>query len=180
MGNMAEQVKEALVMAQQAFEQKQFEAVLDITAQVLAADPQQSEAYALKARTEMELGDLAAATATLQGVPTEKQADAHIVSANAALHLLLNPVDTSGISQLEAKLAENPADHASRVELAVVLNGAGRREEAIEQLIHVIRTDRTWNDDGARKQLVLFFEAWGPKDEMTLLGRRRLSSVLFS
>ena len=66
-----------------------------------------------------------------------------------------------------------------RVELAVLLNGTNRREDAIEHLVQVIARDRTWNDDGARKQLVQFFEAWGPKDEMTLLGRRRLSSVLF-
>jgi putative thioredoxin len=180
MGNLAEQMKEALTMANQAFEQQQFEAVLDIVTQVLAADPSQLEAYALKSRTEMEMGDLEAATLTLQSVPPDKQQDAHIVSAKAALDLLLNPVDTSGIDKLEKALAENPLDHGARVELAVLLNGAGQREAAIEQLIQVIRKDRTWNDDGARKQLVVFFEAWGPKDEMTLLGRRRLSSVLFS
>jgi putative thioredoxin len=180
MGNLAEQMKEALTMANQAFEQQQFEAVLDIITQVLAADPAQLEAYALKARTEMEVGDLEAAALTLQSIPPDKQQDAHIVSAKAALDLLLNPVDTSGIDKLEKALAKNPLDHAARVELAVLLNGAGQREAAIEQLIQVIRKDRTWNDDGARKQLVLFFEAWGPKDEMTLLGRRRLSSVLFS
>jgi putative thioredoxin len=167
-------------MANQAFEQQQFEGVIDIVTQVLAADPSQLEAYALKARTEMEIGDLEAAALTLQSVPPDKQQDAHIVSARAALVLLLNPVDTSGIDKLEKALAENPLDHGARVELAVLLNGAGQREAAIDQLIQVIRKDRTWNDDGARKQLVVFFEAWGPKDEMTLLGRRRLSSVLFS
>jgi putative thioredoxin len=180
MGNLAEQMKEALTMANQAFEQQQFEGVIDIVTQVLAADPSQLEAYALKARTEMEMGDLEAAALTLQSVPPDKQQDAHIVSARAALVLLLNPVDTSGIDKLEKALAENPLDHGARVELAVLLNGAGQREAAIDQLIQVIRKDRTWNDDGARKQLVVFFEAWGPKDEMTLLGRRRLSSVLFS
>jgi putative thioredoxin len=180
MGNLAEQMKEALTMANQAFEQQQFEGVIDIVTQVLAADPSQLEAYALKARTEMEMGDLEAAAFTLQSVPPDKQQDAHIVSARAALDLLLNPVDTSGIDRLEKALAENPLDHGARVELAVLLNGAGQREASIEQLIQVIRKDRTWNDDGARKQLVVFFEAWGPKDEMTLLGRRRLSSVLFS
>ena len=57
---------------------------------------------------------------------------------------------------------------------------SGHRLEAIDQLIYVIRKDRSWNDDGARKLLVTFFEAWGPKDEATLAGRRKLSSVLFS
>jgi HlyD family secretion protein len=46
--------------------------------------------------------------------------------------------------------------------------------------IEIARRDRKWNDDGARKQLVQFFEAWGPTDEATVAGRKRLSSVLFA
>lgn len=180
MGNLAEQIASALDMARQALAQQDFPAVIDIAGQVLGADPAQAEAYALKARAEMELGQLEQAKATLDAVPADKSADANVVSARASLDLLLNPVDTSGIVQLEQKLASNPLDHAARVELAVLLNAASRREDAIDQLIQVIRKDRSWNDDAARKQLVQFFEAWGPKDEMTLLGRRKLSSVLFS
>jgi putative thioredoxin len=180
MGNLADQIAEAVGMARTALEQKDYEAVLDITGQVLGADPAQAEAYALKARAEMDLEKLDEATATLASVPQDKLNDPLIISAKATLDLLLNPVDTSGITTLQKQLADNPLDHAARVELAVLLNGAGQREEAIDQLIQVIRKDRTWNEDGARKQLVQFFEAWGPKDEMTLLGRRKLSSVLFS
>lgn len=179
MGGMAEQIASALLMARQSFEQPDMNAVLDITNQILSADPTQAEAHALKARAHMALGELDQAQETLAAVPPEKQSDAFIVSARAALELLLNPVDTSGIAILEAILLANPSEYAARVELAVLLNGANRREEAIEHLVHVIAKDRLWNDDGARKQLVQFFEAWGPKDEMTLLGRRRLSSVLF-
>lgn len=180
MGGLAEQIAEVLTMARTAFEQKEFEAVLDMTTQILGADPTQAETWAMKARAEMAMEQLEAAAATLGNVPAEKMQDPHIISAKAALDLLLNPVDTSGIGKLEKQLADNPLDHAARVELAVLLNGVNRREDAIDQLIQVIRKDRTWNEDGARKQLVVFFEAWGPKDEMTLLGRRRLSSVLFS
>jgi putative thioredoxin len=180
MGGLAEQIAEALAMARQALEQPDFEAAIDIASQILGADPVQAEAYAIKARAEMGLEQLEAASATLAAVPEDKAVDPHIISAKAALDLLLNPVDTSGIATLEKTLTENPLDHAARVELAVLLNGVNRREEAIDHLVLVIRKDRTWNDDGARKQLVQFFEAWGPKDEMTLLGRRKLSSVLFS
>lgn len=180
MGGLAEQIAQAMTMAQAAHEQREYDALLDITDQIITADPSQAEAYALRARGHMALGQLPEAEATLSAVPPDKMTDANVVSAKAALDLLLNPVDTSGIAVLEKKLADNPLDHAARIELSVLLNGVNRREEAIEQLIQVIRKDRTWNDDGARKQLVLFFEAWGPKDEMTLLGRRRLSSVLFS
>jgi putative thioredoxin len=180
MGGLAEQIGEVLGMARVAYEKKEYEAVLDMTNQILGADPTQAEAWALKARAEMETDQLDAAAATFDAVPADKQADAHIISAKAAFELILNPVDTSGITTLEKKITDNPLDHAARVELAILLNGSNRREDAIDQLIHVIRKDRTWNEDGARKQLVQFFEAWGPKDDMTLLGRRKLSSVLFS
>jgi putative thioredoxin len=180
MGSLADQIVEALALARQAFSEGQFEAAREVAGQVLAADPGQAEAYALKARAEMETGSHELAKATLAAVPAECNAHAEVVSARAALDLLLNPVDTSGIAVLEKRIADNPQDHGARVELSVLLNGVNRREEAIEHLIQVIRTDRSWNDDGARKQLLQFFEAWGPKDEMTLLGRRRLSALLFS
>lgn len=178
-GGMAEQIAAAIVLARQAVSESDFEGVLDITSQVIAADASQTEAYALKAKAEMELGSLPEAEATLASVPADKTGDPLVVSAKASLELLLNPVDTSAMGGLERRIVENPLDHEARVELAILLNGVNQREAAIEQLVAVIGSDRTWNDDGARKQLVQFFEAWGPKDEMTLLGRRRLSSVLF-
>ncbi|MFO1032713.1 MAG: thioredoxin [Hyphomicrobiales bacterium] len=180
MGGVAEQIAEALEMARTAISQKDYDAALDITGQVLQADPSQVAAYALQAQAAMESGQLEAAKATLVAVPADKQADPEIVSARAALDLLLNPVDTSGMAALEAKVAANPSDFASRLELAVLLNGAGKRVEATDHLIAIIRKDRAWNDQAARKQLVQFFEAWGPKDEATAQGRRKLSSVLFS
>jgi putative thioredoxin len=180
LGGLAEQIADVMGMARTAFEQNEFAAVIDMATQVVGADPVQAEAWALKARAEIATEQLEAASATLAAVPADKQTDPFIISAKAALDLALNPVDTSGITTLEKQLTENPLDHAARVELAILLNGSNRREDAIDQLIHVIRKDRTWNEDGARKQLVQFFEAWGPKDEMTLLGRRKLSSVLFS
>ena len=179
-GGRAEQIAAAVGMARESFELKDFAAVIDIAAQIIEVEPSQAEAYALKAKAEIELEQLDAATATLLAVPADKQQDANIVSAKAALDLALNPVDTSEITRLEAILAQTPDDFGARVEMAVILNGSNQRLEAIDQLIYVIRKNRSWNEDAARKQLVSFFEAWGPKDEATLVGRRKLSSVLFS
>lgn len=180
MGNMADQLAEALAAAQQMFVAGDLDGARDIAAQIIETDPAQTEASAIKAKVEIAMNFLEEAAATLGAVPADRQSDANIVSARAALDLALNPVDTSGITKLEATLAASPDDHAARLELAVLLNGAGQRTEATDHLIYIIRKDRTWNDDGARKQLVQFFEAWGPKDEATIAGRRKLSSVLFS
>ena len=180
MGGRAEQIVAALVMARESLERQDFEAVIDVANQVIEVEQTQAEAYALKARAEIELGRLELAIATLAAVPADKLQDANVISAKATLDLALNPVDTSELKRLEASVAKTPDDFAARVELAVILNGLNQRVEAIDQLICVIRKDRSWNEDAARKQLVSFFEAWGPKDEATLMGRRKLSSVLFS
>jgi putative thioredoxin len=180
MGGRAEQIEAGLAMARQSFEQKDFEAVIDVAMQIIEVEPSQAEAYALKARAEIELGQLELAQATLADVPADKLQDPNVISAKATLDLALNPVDTSELTRLEAVIAKTPDDFAARLELAVVLNGSNQRSEAIDQLIYVIRKNRSWNEDAARKQLVSFFEAWGPKDEATLMGRRKLSSVLFS
>lgn len=179
MGGRAEQIEAALNMARESFEKKEFEAVIEMANQIIEVEATQAEAYALKARAEIELGLLELAAQTLTGVPVDKMQDANVISAKAALDLALNPVDTSELSRLEAVVAKTPNDFAARVEFAIILNGSNQRIEAIDQLIYVIRKDRSWNDDAARKQLVSFFEAWGPKDEATLAGRRKLSSVLF-
>ena len=167
-------------MARAAVAQKEYDAALDITGQILQADPTQAEAYALQAQAAMETDQLDVAQKTLEAVPPEKASDPFVVSARAALDLLLNPVDSSGAARLEAAIAANPNDLEARLELAVLQNGMGRRGQATDHLIYIIRKDRTWKDEAARKQLVQFFEAWGPKDEFTLQGRRKLSSVLFA
>ena len=81
---------------------------------------------------------------------------------------------------MQEKVARNPADHQSRIDLAVALFGNGQQEAAIEQLLESFKRDRKWNDEAARKQLLKFFEALGPTHALTVSGRRRLSSVLFS
>ena len=113
-------------------------------------------------------------------VPEAERKGADYTSIAAALKLLTEAAELSEADELEAKVAANPDDHQARFDLAVVHNADGRRVEAAEALVTLMRRDRTWNEDGARKKLLELFEAWGPKDPATLKGRRLLSSLLFS
>lgn len=179
-GNQAEEIETAVEEGRAALEQKDYQGAAQIFAQVLQVDREHAGAIAGLARCQLESGDLDGAQATLALVPPAKSNDPEIVSVKANLELALNPVDVSEVSSLQAQIERNPDDFQARFDLAVLLNGAGKREEATDQLIHVIKKMRAWNDEAARKQLVKFFEAWGPKDEFTLAGRRKLSTVLFS
>jgi len=179
-GAVAEQVEALLAEAQEALALNNPAGAAESFAEILQFDPENAKAFAGLARAQLLLGDPEGAAATLEMVPADKVNDPDVASARAALELAANPVDTSEIERLRSAVEANAGDHQSRFDLALALNGAGRREEALDHLLSIVKADRSWNDDGARKQLVQFFEAWGPKDEFTLSGRRKLSSLLFS
>jgi putative thioredoxin len=152
----------------------------DLFAQVLAEDSTNIHALAGLARCYVETGALDQAGQTLAMVPESKRNEAPVAAARAALDLAEQAKSLGPLAELERKVAANPLDHQARFDLALALNSKGQRLEALDQLISIVRRDRKWNDDGARKQLVQLFDAWGPTDEATIEGRRRLSSILFA
>jgi putative thioredoxin len=147
---------------------------------VLAQSSGDVRAMAGLIRVQLTAGDLEGAKNLLSSIPPDKANDPALGAVRAQIELADNAPDASEIAALEAALAKNSNDHQARHDLAVALAAAGRKEEAVDHLLTILRKDRNWNEDGARKQLVLLFEAWGPTDEFTVSGRRRLSSILFS
>ena len=152
----------------------------ELYAAVLAQDPENVAAIAALAKLHLDLDDLEGAKRFLAMAPSAKENDPAIAGARAAIELAEQAASLGDTGEFERRLEANPLDHQARFDLALALNARGRREEAIDALIDIVRRERTWNDEAARKQLVQFFEAWGPTDDMTVLGRRRLSSVLFA
>jgi putative thioredoxin len=113
-------------------------------------------------------------------VAPENAEHPEVSGARAALELAEQSGDTGDLEPLRAAVEANPADHQARFDLAVALNAAGDRQGAVDNLLEIITRDRKWNDEAARKQLLQFFEAYGPTDPLTVESRRRLSSLLFS
>jgi len=173
-------VAEILTAAEALLTQGDAAGAADHFAHVLAEDAANARALGGLARAHLAAGNLEPARQTLLLVPKGKENDPAVSAARAALDLADQAAKVGDVSALEAKLAANAADHQARFDLAVALNAKGERAKALDHLIEIVRRDRKWNDDGARKQLVQFFEAWGPTDAMTLEGRRRLSSILFA
>jgi putative thioredoxin len=125
-------------------------------------------------------GAVEQAKQTLAMVPESKRNDAAVKAVQASIELAEQAQSVGPVTELEQKVAANPLDHQARFDLATALNALGKRSEATNQLLEIVKRDRKWNDDGARKQLVQFFEAWGGADEATVEGRKRLSTILFS
>ena len=152
----------------------------NLYSQLLAQDNANVAALAGLARCYVQSGSIEQAKKTLEMVPEGKQNDAAVAAARAAIDIAEQAQSVGPVGELEQKVAANPLDHQARFDLATALNAQGKRAEAVEQLLAIVRKDRTWNDDAARKQLVQFFEAWGFDDPAAVEGRKRLSSILFS
>lgn len=151
-----------------------------IYAEVLQGDATNIPALAGLARCYVESKAIEQARQTLAMVPESKRGDAAVTAVQAMIDLAEQAKSLGPITELEQKLAANPLDHQARFDLAIALNAKGDRLNAAGHLLDIVRRDRKWNEDGARKQLVQFFEAWGGADEATVEGRKRLSSILFS
>ena len=174
------EAKDMLAAADAALAKGDAAGAAEIYAQILAEDGANAAALAGLVRCYVRTGALDRARQTLAMVPDGKKSDAAVAAARAALELAEQAKTVGPIADLEQKVAANPLDHQARFDLALALNSKGRRHDALENLIAIVKRDRKWNDDGARKQLVQFFDAWGPTDEATIEGRKRLSSILFA
>jgi putative thioredoxin len=155
-------------------------AAAQIYAEVLAHDATNIAALAGLAKCYVTTGAVDQAKQTLAMVPESKRNDAAVKAVQTAIDLAEQASSLGPVTELEQKVAANPLDHQARFDLATALNAMGKRGEATAQLLEIVKRDRKWNDDGARKQLVQFFEAWGGADEATVEGRKRLSTILFS
>jgi putative thioredoxin len=172
--------KDRLKLADAALVEGDPASAAEIYAQILAEDGANVNALAGLARCYVETGALEQAKQTLAMVPDGKRNEPSVAAARAAIELAEQAASVGSIGDLERKVLSNPADRQARFDLAIALNAKGRRQEALDHLVEIVRSDRKWNDDGARKQLVQLFEAWGPTDPLTVEGRKRLSSILFA
>ncbi len=177
---LPDEAGDLLAEAQAALEAGDVAGAAAIYSELLVEEPDSAPAIAGLARCHVAAGDLEQAKATLAAAPAEKAKDPAIAAVATQIEIAERAAAIGDLAPLEARVAADPADHQSRFDLAVGLAAAGLRKEALGHLLEIVRRDRAWNDDGARKELVKLFEAWGPKDEHTIAGRKRLSSLLFA
>ncbi len=173
-------IEEILKEAEAAFAAGDPATAASIYAEILGFDASNIPALAGLARCYATTGALDQAKQTLALVPESKRGDAAVKTVQTMIDLAEQASSLGPIAELEQKVAANPLDHQARFDLATALNAGGKRSDATNHLLEIVKRDRKWNDDGARKQLVQFFEAWGPADEATVEGRKRLSTILFS
>ena len=153
---------------------------LQLFGAILQQVPDHVPAIAGLAKCFLALEEVDRARGVFDTLPPEALKEQDIIALKASLELAEQSADLGDLADLQKKLDANPNDFEARFDLAVALNGKNKREEAVDHLIAIIKADREWREDGARKQLLQFFESWGVMDPASVYGRRQLSSILFS
>ena len=148
--------------------------------EVLQRDPENTAAIGGLGLVSIAAGDLDGARDILAQIPDPMKREAPIQALEAALTLADQAAALGGTAKLRRAVEENPGDPQARFELAVALAAEGDRPTAVSELIELMRRDREWNEGAAQKQLIVFFEAWGPTDPATQSGRRKMASLLFA
>jgi putative thioredoxin len=178
-GGEEEAIVQALEAAQAALDAGDKSGAAQIYSMVLERFPDNAPAFGGLAGVMLDSGQSDQAKAMLDNAPAEIADTPEIASLRARIELAEKVAGLGDPIQLEARLFENPTDHEARFDLAQIKAATGDRETAADLLLDIIKVDREWREDGARLELLKFFEAWGPADAASIKGRRKLSSLLF-
>lgn len=179
-GGAGSPVEQALEQANALLEGGDPTSASTIFNQVLAADSLNAEAHAGILKCLMAAGEMDEARGYLAGLTEELLTNPVIAAVQTAIELEEQSADTGEVDDLKAAVDAKPDDHQARYDYALALYGAGQTENAIEELVEIIKRSREWNEDAARQQLFKIFEALGHADPLTVDGRRKMSAVLFS
>ena len=177
---MQKEIDQILEAGETALQTGDFEKAAQAFSMVMQQDRGNPRAIAGIVDCMLQTGKADQAAELLDRLPEEAKSDQNVLGAIKRVDMAKEVAGLGNPAELEARIATDPNDHEARVELAKIHNAMGEREKAVDALVAIMKLDREWNDDGARKVLLEFFEAWGPTDPASVSGRRKLSSLLFS
>jgi len=172
---------EADMLAKQAYEWEVNDQPTMAETNYRAALEQKPDHYPSKVglgRTLLKQGNIDEATAILDTIPAGvKEKDV----ANALLATAQFQKHAQGQTEadLQAKLQTDPNDTASRYALASLLATKQHYIDALEQFLEVVRRDRKYDDDGARKAMLAIFTILGEEQQIVKDYRRKLANILF-
>lgn len=180
---LAAQIEAGLEVAAQAVTEGDMPRAMSIYSQILEQEPHNETALIAIAKMHLDADDLEKAKSILEmlsSIDDAAKPSTELAALRKTIELAEQAASLGDEAEFITKLDANPDDHQTRADLAIQLNAKGQREEAAQCLLDIMARDRSWNEDGAKAQLLEFFAAWGDADPATIQARRKLSIILFS
>ena len=176
----AAELADALEQADAASKAGDLATAAQIYAAIANADPENVFALAGLARCYLANGDKDRARATLDLVPEDKRREQAYKGVDMAIDLMSDAPEATELENAVAAVTKSPADHDARFHLAERYVAAGRNKDAADHLLIILSAKLDWGGGKAKEKLLQIFEAAGPTDPVTIDGRKRLSSLMFS
>jgi len=101
-----------------------------------------------------------------------------IVKPQNRLEFIDKSADLPDIDSIKVRLAEEPDDLGARYNLAVRLVVDDQIESALEELLYILKKDRTFEDELARKTMIQVFDLLGKGDPVATAYRRKMFTFL--
>ena len=179
-GDAKAHIEDALDHAQSMFDNGNIEQSRELYEEILVQDSTNGSAVGGLIRCYIAAKNLSTAEELIQNLSDESLKDENIRAAISALELARDGEDKNNEEEFHTRLNKNKNDHQARYDLALCLYTKGNTKHALEELLKIIQSERSWNNDAARKQMLKIFEALGNDDPITIQARRNLSNILFS
>jgi len=148
--------------------------------QILEQDEKNAKAFAGLVRVFLAAYETEQAEELLNNAPDDIAKDPALDEVRTALALAKNAPKPDELEALKKAAADKPEDHQAQIDYAQAQFAAGYKEDAIDTLIASITIDQDWNEAAARTALLKFFEALGHSDPLSVQGRKKLRTILFS
>lgn len=170
---------EELTAAENALAEGNNDQAIEIYSQILEQDQESPEALGGLIKCYIFAKDFKTAKEILESLEEDTANHSAIKSAEKALELAEKSGPVGDTEELAKAVNASPDDHQKRFDLAIAYAANGKHQQAVDELMTILQKQITWNDGAAKTQLLEFFEAWGPKDEATVNGRKQLAVLLF-
>ena len=145
---------------------------------ILDAEPTHAKSLLGLGRVLMNAGDRDGALETLERI--SPAAEERKIADRLIARLQLQGDQSADEATLRQKLAAQPDSLEARFDLAQALAASEKFQEALSEFLNIVKSDRGFRDDGARKAMVQIFEVLGPDHPLTDKYRSEMATVLFS
>ena len=179
-GNKIEELQKAIEDAEKLFNEEDFESALNAFSNLLSAEANNAKIIAGYGKCLLKLDRNEEVKELLEGLEEDMLNDKNIISLIALSKLEKNN-KTAGIpEEYIEEVNINPNNHELRFKLAEAYLASNLKQQGIEQLLIIVKKDRKWEDDKARKKIIELLDAFGEDDPITSETRLKLSSIIFS
>jgi putative thioredoxin len=141
--------------------------------------PSQMEAALKNAEALLAAGNVDDAERQLAVIKSDPSIAARIEAVRQGIAYARAGDQGPAEAELRAKLDGNPADHETRLALAGIYANQRRYQEAMDELLEILKRAKNWREGEARKQLISLFTLASSQPALVAEYRRKLASAMF-